>query len=152
MKKTLFVLIAFLYIATASRAQDKGDKILGVYSVIELDTKEESKVKIYKAADGTYSGQVIWLKKPNFPDGTPKRDIKNPDPKLRNTPGDKIVLMKGFTYNIKKEEWEGGTIYDPVHGKTYSCYLKFESDTKLKVRGYIGIPALGKSMYWIKLQ
>ena len=151
--KKLFAFFAIcLFSLPTALPQEKADRILGVYSVIELDTKEESKVKIFKGEDGKYYGQVIWLKKPNFPDGTPKRDIKNPDPKLRNTPGDKILLMKGFSYDPAKEEWKDGTIYDPVHGKTYSCYLKFESDTKLKVRGYIGIPALGKSMYWNKLQ
>lgn len=153
MIKKLLALLILCFCATAEvLPQNKADRIIGVYSVIELDTKEESKVKIFKTEDGKYNGQVIWLKKPTFPDGTLKRDIKNPDPKLRNTPGDKIMLMKGFSYNASKDEWEGGTIYDPVHGKTYSCYLKFESDTKLKVRGYIGIPALGKSMYWNKLQ
>jgi len=64
---------------------------------------------------------------------------------------DQLVLLKGFKYNPSTDEWIDGEIYDPEDGKTYSCKLKFESDKKLKVRGYVGIPALGKSMYWNKI-
>ncbi len=146
------VLFILLLLAVPMRAQEnKGDRLLGTYRVVEPETKEDSKVKIFKTADGKYKGQVIWLAVPNMKDGTPKRDIKNPDPKKRNTPGDKIVLMWGFEYDAAKDMWVNGEIYDPCHGKTYKCRLNFESDTKLKVRGYIGAPAFGKSMYWYKI-
>ncbi len=127
------------------------DKIVGIYYVIEPDSKEESKVEIYKTASGKYEGKVIWLKEPRFPDGSYKTDIKNPDPNMRKVRGDQIVLLKNFTYNAKKEEWSGGEIYNPVEGKTYKAFMKFESPTKLKVRGYIGVSALGRSMYWTKI-
>jgi len=129
----------------------KGDRLVGTYRVVEPETKEDSKVKIFKTADGKYKGQVIWLAVPTMKDGTPKRDIYNPAPKKRNTPGDQIVLLWGFEYDAGKDMWVNGEIYDPCHGKTYKCRLNFESDTKLKVRGYIGAPAFGKSMYWYKI-
>lgn len=150
-KKMLFIMLVLGFSAQALQAQNNADKILGTYYVIEPSSKEESKVEIYKSNDGKYHGKIIWMKNPNFPDGKPKLDINNPDPKLRNTRGDRIVLMKNFTFNSKSGEWVNGEIYNPVEGKTYKCKLSFESDTKLKVRGYIGIPALGRSMYWEKL-
>ncbi len=130
----------------------KADRILGLYKVVEPETKEVSKVRVTKTVDGKYQGQVVWLAVPTMKDGTPKRDIYNPDPKKRNTPGNKIVLMWNFTYDAEKDKWVGGQIYDPCHGKTYKCQLNFENPQKLKVRGYIGTPALGKSMYWDKLE
>lgn len=145
------IILVFVCIFCSVLVSAQADRILGVYKVTPLKSNEESKVKIYKTASGTYEGQVIWLKSPYFKDGTRKTDINNPDPKKRNTPGDKILLMKGFTYDSKKDEWVGGTIYNPINGKTYKCYMKFESDTKLKVRGYVGVPALGESMYWYKV-
>ncbi len=145
------IAILLLMIIPIRAQENKGDRLLGTYRVVEPETKEDSKVKIFKTEDGKYKGQVIWLAKPTMKDGTPKRDILNPDPKKRNTPGDQIVLMWGFTYDAEKDMWVGGEIYDPCHGKTYKCRLNFESPTKLKVRGYIGVPALGKSMYWIKI-
>ena len=148
-----YSVLALLFMAVVPlKAQvNKGDRLVGTYRVVEPETKEDSKVKIFKTADGKYKGQVIWLAVPTMKDGTPKRDILNPDPKKRNTPGDQIVLLWGFTYDADKDMWVNGEIYDPCHGKTYKCRLNFESDTKLKVRGYIGAPAFGKSMYWYKI-
>lgn len=145
-----FFLSIFLFLNLYS--QNEADRLIGTYYVIEPSSKEESKVEIYKNSSGQYDGKVIWLKNPNKKDGTPKMDIKNPDPKKRSTRGDKIVLLHHFKYDSKSKEWIDGTIYNPVEGKTYKCYLKFETTTKLKVRGYIGVPALGKSMYWTKIK
>ena len=149
--KYSFLMLLLLAVVPLKAQVNKGDRLVGTYRVVEPETKEDSKVKIFKTADGKYKGQVIWLAKPTMKDGTPKRDILNPDPKKRNTPGDQIVLMWGFTYDADKDMWVGGEIYDPCHGKTYKCRLNFESETKLKVRGYIGAPAFGKSMYWTKI-
>lgn len=45
-----------------------------------------------------------------------------------------------------------GTVLNPGSGKTYSCYIELESPDKLKLRGYIGMPALGKTLYWTRLK
>ncbi len=151
-KLTLIVLIASVFLlSSVSYHQNKADRLLGNYYIYKHETKSESKVNIYKTKDGKYEGKFIWLKVPNNPDGTPKLDKNNPNPKLRNVRLDQLVLLKGFKYNPSTDEWIDGEIYDPEDGKTYSCKLKFESDKKLKVRGYVGIPALGKSMYWNKI-
>ena len=103
------ILVLLLLAVVPLRAQvNKGDRLVGTYRVVEPETKEDSKVKIFKTADGKYKGQVIWLAKPTMKDGTPKRDILNPDPKKRNTPGDQIVLMWGFTYDADKDMWVVG--------------------------------------------
>lgn len=147
----VFIFCLLLMGRSALAQSNKGDRLLGTYRVVEMETKEESKVKITKAANGTYQGQVIWLASPKTKDGKLKCDIYNPDPKKRSTPGNKIMLMWNFTYDAAKDTWVGGEIYDPCHGKIYKCRLNFETPTKLKVRGYIGVPALGKSMFWYKL-
>lgn len=150
-KLTLIVLISSIFLlSSVSYNSSKADRILGTYYIYKPETKSESKVQIYKTKDGKYEGKFIWLKVPNNPDGTPKLDVNNPNPKLRKQRLDNLVLVKGFKYDADSDEWVGGEIYDPEEGKTYSCKMKFESDTKLKVRGYVGIPALGKSMYWTK--
>ncbi|SRR5574344_381907 len=144
-------LLFLIFVSTLSLfSQNKADKIIGIYNVTEPNTKEVSKVQIYKTTGGTYAGKVIWLKNPNFKNGKPKTDVYNPDPKLRNTPANQIILMRGFQYDSKNDEWSGGTIYNPGNGKTYKCYMKFESNGKLKVRGYIGVSLFGETMYWYK--
>ena len=149
-KFILFVMAMSLCVSFQAFSQSKADQLVGTYYVIKTDTKSESRIQIHKTSDGKYEGQIIWLKYPNHPDGTPKYDDKNPNPELRKVKSDQVVLLKDFVYDEKNDKWTGGTIYDPEEGKTYKCNLNFESDTKLKVRGYIGIPALGKTMYWTK--
>ena len=148
--KKIFILLMSLFIGIPAFSQSGGDQLVGNYYVVKEDTKSESRIQIYKTSEGKYEGKIVWLKYPNRPDGTPKYDDKNPDPELRKVRSDHVVLLKNFTFDSKNNEWSGGTIYDPEEGKTYKCKLKFESATKLKVRGYIGIPALGKTMYWTK--
>ncbi len=148
---TLFVLLCSVILLSAVSDQSaKADRVVGTYYVYKHETKSESRVQIYKTSGGTYEGKIVWLGKPNYPDGTPKVDKNNPDPKLRTVKTIGLVLVKGFKYDEKADEWIDGKIYDPDEGKTYSCKLKFETDTKLRVRGYVGIPALGKTMIWEK--
>ncbi|MDX9892353.1 MAG: DUF2147 domain-containing protein [Bacteroidales bacterium] len=150
-KFTVMVLLAAtLMLSAVHYDSTKGDRIMGTYYIYKPETKSESKVQIYKNKEGKYEGKIIWLKKPTNPDGTPKVDKNNPNPKLRSVRLDNLVILKGFKYHEGSDEWIDGEIYDPDDGKTYSCKLKFENDKKLKVRGYVGIPALGKSMYWTK--
>ena len=59
-----------------------------------------------------------------------------------------MVIVEGLELNGKT--WEGGTILDPKSGKTYSCYITFENDNTLKVRGYIGFSLLGRTQKWIR--
>ncbi|MCF0205920.1 MAG: DUF2147 domain-containing protein [Bacteroidales bacterium] len=148
MKKLVFI-ISLMMSFSVSNAQNKAEKICGVYLVVEQN--EVSKVKISRKSDGTFSGQVIWAKNPNFEDGTPKTDINNPDPSKRNTPTSKIVLLYDFKYDEGDDEWSGD-IYNPVDGKTYKAYAKFESEKNLKLRGYVGLPIFGRTVYWQKLE
>ena len=149
-KSVVFILLMSVFTSFQAFSQSDGDKLIGKYYIIKQDTKSESRIQIYKTSDGKYEGKIIWLKEPNLPDGTPKYDLKNPNPELRKVRADQVVLLKNFSYEEKNGEWSGGEIYDPEEGKTYKCKLKLESPTKLKVRGYIGVPALGKTMYWTK--
>lgn len=144
---TIAVLIMNFGMASA---QNAADKILGTYSVVSDVSKEVVKVNISKKGD-TYQAQIFWMEKPLTADGEIKRDRYNPDPALRSVPGDKIVLAWGLKYDSKANEWSGGKIYDPDSGKIYKTVFKFESPTNLKVRGYIGMPAFGRTMNWKKI-
>lgn len=128
------------------------DRIVGVYYVVEEESGEESKIKIARDEDGTYYAQVVWMKNPNMPDGSPKLDFNNPDPALRSVRADQIKMMTGLQYNAKKREWEHGKVYNPINGKMYKSYMEFVGENRLKVRGYLGVAMLGRTMYWTKVE
>ena len=142
MKKIVF-LFAMMLMSISGFAQ--ADKIIGAYKTVR--NGDNSKVRVTKKGN-TYQAQVIWVDNLHNPDGTIKRDDKNPDASKRNTPADQIVIIESVTYNDGK--WEKGRIYDPTKGKTYKVVLDFKSPTSLRVRGYIG--PFSESMYWTKIE
>ncbi len=60
-----------------------------------------------------------------------------------------VALLAGFEYE-GDGRWSGGTIYDPNSGKTYRCIVTKVDDSTLKVRGYIGVPLLGRTETWTR--
>jgi len=56
-------------------------------------------------------------------------------------------------WGVKKDgdHWDGGKILDPNNGKTYKVKLTpKDNGQKLDVRGYIGMPLLGRTQTWIR--
>ena len=150
MKKILFTIICAL-MAFASNAQDlnsKGDNILGNYLSIKDGGK--SKIKITKAANGTYTAQVYWVERALDANGNKRKDAKNPDKSLRNVDLDKVVLIKGLKYDAKDKEWTDTKIYDPGSGKIYSVDIEFKDAKTLKVYG--NILGIGKTVYWTRIE
>lgn len=106
-------------------------------------------VEVYKQGD-VFNGKIVWLENPNKPDGTPAKDTKNPDPKLRSRQLINLNMLSGLKKN--GTEYSGGTIYDPGNGKTYNCSMKVEGDV-LKVRGSLDKKGLlGRTMDWFRVK
>jgi uncharacterized protein (DUF2147 family) len=148
---------AALATGAAIAADEAPDQLLGQWYTED----NESKVEVVKK-DGKYFGTIIWLSEPNYgPDeedtGKPKRDKNNPDKTKQHDPVIGIQVLKNFSYVAGEKTWEGGTIYDPNNGRTYKCVIRFQNDPKgvdgksLHVRGYIGIPTLGRTTIWYRV-
>ncbi|MCB2221431.1 MAG: DUF2147 domain-containing protein [Bacteroidetes bacterium] len=146
--KTFARLSIFIFLAGfglhASAQSFKADDVLGIW----YNEEKDAKVEIYEE-NGHYFGKVVWLEEPNEPEtGKPKLDDENPDEELQKRPIMGLLLVKDFIFDGKL--WDDGEIYDPKSGNTYSCYMKMESNDKLKVRGYIGISLIGRTTYWTR--
>lgn len=76
-------------------------------------------------------------------------DEKNPDPAFRGRTLFGLELFEGFRFD-GNDRWRDGKIYDPNSGKTYRCYIRIIDKDTLKVRGYIGLPALGRTETWTR--
>jgi len=66
---------------------------------------------------------------------------------------DQPILGLEIIWDMKakgKSTYKGGRILDPENGKTYKCRIKLVDDV-LEVRGYIGIPALGRTQKWYRV-
>ena len=154
MKKvaTILICLAAICATFSAKAQSKADAIVGVYLMKTPDTGDESKLQIFRAKNGTYCGKVVWVKNPNNPDGTPRRDTKNPDPKLRNRTADNLPVLFNLQYDADDNEWVDGDLYTPNDGKWFKIKIKgFSSAKLLEVRYYKGVPLLGKNDQWQKV-
>ena len=118
--------------------------------IIGLWDTGESHVEIYSCGE-LLCGRIAELDEPLDEDGNEKLDENNPDPALRARPIIGMDLIAGFS-RAGKRKWEDGTIYDPRDGKTYKCKMTLQRDGTLKVRGYVGIPLLGKTVVWTPVE
>lgn len=131
----------------ASGQAYKADDVLGTW----LNEDQDAHIEVYKE-NGKYFGKIVWLKFPiDDETGKPKLDKHNPDEELQKKPVLGMLVTKDFVYD-EDGEYEDGTIYDPKNGKTYSCYMRFESMDRLKIRGYIGITLIGRTTYWTRVK
>lgn len=124
---------------TLSSQTFNADDICGTWT----NSDKVMKVKIEKIGSH-YFGKLIWLEKPNEPDGAPKLDKHNPDPTLRKVPFIGLRVMKDMKYR-GDGVWGGGTLYDPEKGKTYGCKITLVNMDEANIRGYIGVSLLGKT-------
>lgn len=67
---------------------------------------------------------------------------------------DKPLIGMTIMTGLKNESpgiWSGGQILDPKNGEIYKVKIVASADgKKLDVRGYIGVPMLGRSQTWLK--
>jgi uncharacterized protein (DUF2147 family) len=108
-------------------------------------------VEITPCADAL-CGRVVWVHSPLDQDGCELRDKNNPDPALRNRPVVGLQILGGLVASDHKPaSWTGGTIYDPVSGNTYRCRLELDGHDRLRLRGYVGIPLVGRTTTWTRV-
>ncbi len=141
MKKSIVTLFS-LCLSLMLFAQDN---IVGVW----YNTTKTGKVEIYKKG-ATYSGKIVWLDEPlDEVTGKPKVDKFNPETSKQSTPIIGLVVLKNFNYD-GDGKYSDGTIYDPENGKTYKCKMELTDQDHLDVRGYIGMPMLGRTENWTR--
>jgi uncharacterized protein (DUF2147 family) len=121
---------------------------------IWVDDAASARIEIYSCGPDELCGKLVWLR-PSPSDSTTARpllDAHNPDATKRKHPLLNLRILQGLRYDANDKRWEGGEIYDPENGRTYSCYLRLHSPNRLEVKGYIGFSLLGRSHYWTRLR
>lgn len=122
----------------------KADDIVGIW----WNEEKDGRVEVFKKGD-KYYGKIEYIKKNENPDGSsPKKDLNNPDEKLRDRVLMGTVILKDLEWD--GEEWEDGEIYDSKSGNTYSCFARLQKDGTLYFKGYIGFSLIGRSTIWTR--
>src|SRR5690349_4897023 len=106
--------VAMVSLTTASHAARPE---LGVW----YDDSGQGAVEIYICEDNAnrLCGRIVWLKEPLNAEGVPKHDRYNPKPENQDRPICGLPIL-GNLGLMSGGEFDGGWIYDPKVGKSYS--------------------------------
>ena len=126
---TLFLLLPAT--ALAGTTSTTGDWRTPVGSVIRIEP-----------CGGAVCARIVKVPA-NAPETT---DLLNPNAALRKRPLCGLAIGTGF-HQEDAVHLTGGRLYDPTSGHTYKGTITASGDT-LKLRGYVGISAFGRSQLW----
>ena len=139
---------AALLIHAASFAQATP---VGLWKTIDDETKKEKSLIRVSETGGVLTGTLE-----KFLDPATKPDVVCD--KCSDERKDKSILGMTLVRNVKKNAndaalWDGGDILDPNNGKVYKARLKpVDGGQKLEVRGYIGVPMIGRTQTWVRVE
>jgi uncharacterized protein (DUF2147 family) len=144
--------LAGALVAPAAFAAD----VYGVW----LTQAKTAHVEIHKCPDasrGPVCGRIVRLLAPKGADGKPVKpeeavDHRNPDPGLRTRKVLQMVFLYDFKPTSALDSFEDGVIYSAEDGKTYRANLSLQADGTLRLRGYVGMPILGRTQVWTRVK
>ena len=116
--------------------------ITGQWKAIDdVDGQPSSYIDIYMVGDKLH-GKITEIL-----NGPADAICEKCDGEKKNKPIKGLEIIWDMSPSGK--DWKGGRIMDPKNGKTYKCRLRLVDDV-LEVRGYIGLPALGRTQKWYR--
>ena len=142
------LLLALCLAGSAAASWAQALTIVGTWKTIDDKTgKPKALIRIAELADGSYVGTVI---KGLVPGANPNRLCTQCSGALKDQ---KIIGMQ-ILHGLRQDgpgSYGGGEILDPDSGKTYHCKATLvDGGAELHMRGYIGIPLLGRTQTWMR--
>jgi uncharacterized protein (DUF2147 family) len=119
----------------------------GLWKNIDDETGKPKALIRITESNGILQGKIEQLFREPSEDQAPKCD------KCEGARKDQPIIGMTILSNLKKDgdEYAGGEILDPNNGKVYKSKLHLtDGGKKLSVRGYIGVPMLGRSQTWVR--
>lgn len=126
--------------------------IEGYWKSIDDRTSEQlAIVEIKKTADGTFRGKTVYVY-PNVRGGSGNELCIKCPPPYTNKPRLGLEFMTGLVQDPKDpESYIHGKLLEPKSGKIYNGKARLSPDgNRLKLRGYMGVSLLGRSVVWIR--
>ncbi len=142
-------LIAIALVAAVGSVSAQGTPV-GVWKTIDDKTKtEKAQIRITEAG-GVYSAKIEKLL---AADAKPDSVCDKCSDDRKDKPIVGMEIMRGVKRSDSDNTWDGGTILDAAEGKVYKVRLQTaEGGKKLEVRGYVGMPMMGRTQTWIRVE
>ena len=123
---------------------------VGVWKTIDDETKQERSTVRISEVGGVLTGKIEKI-------NDPAKQTAMCDECTDERKGQPLLGLT-ILRNVKKngndaELWDGGDILDPANGKVYRVRLRpVDGGKKLEVRGFIGMPMLGRTQTWVRVE
>jgi uncharacterized protein (DUF2147 family) len=142
-------LIAVALFAAAGTAFAQATPV-GVWKTIDDKTKtEKAQIRI------TESGGVMRgvIEKLLAPDAKQDGVCDKCEDDRKGKPMIGLEVVRGVKKADDENLWDSGTILDAAEGKVYKVRMQpADGGKKLEVRGYVGMPMLGRTQTWIRVE
>jgi uncharacterized protein (DUF2147 family) len=113
-------------------------------NIDDVSGKPRSLIRI-TGSNGTLQGKIEKVFLGSNEDPNPK--CEKCEGPLKGAPVIGLVILTGLKES--GDEFVGGQILDPDSGNVYRSKVQLiDGGRKLSVRGYIGVPVLGRSQIW----
>jgi len=148
--KTTTLLLATALTLTMPFAGAQEKSAVGLWKTIDDHSGKPKALVRISEANGEYSGKIEKLFRGPDEDQNPKCD-KCPDAR-RDQPIIGMTILSGMKpEDGSAGEYGGGQILDPTEGKIYKSKMTLaDGGARLDVRGYIGVPLLGRTQTWVR--
>jgi uncharacterized protein (DUF2147 family) len=144
-----FVLAVFALACVGAQGQAQPSTALqaavGQWQVIDDEGKPGGHVETY-LVDGRLFGKVTESR----PERPPDEACTKCQGELKDKPVLGMVVIRDFRPDGNR--WVGGTVLDPQNGKNYKGKIWAVGENQLRLRGYVGLPLLGRSETWLRLR
>jgi uncharacterized protein (DUF2147 family) len=124
---------------------------VGVWKTVDDTTGREKGLVRIVAENGVLTGRIEGNLDPSAP---PNRICDLCTDERKGKPLLGLTILRSVRASTDEAGvWDGGDILDPDTGKIYRVRLRPLKDGKeLEVRGYIGLPLLGRTQIWIRTE
>ena len=123
--------------------------ITGIWqSIDDRNSKPKALIEIKKNADGGYTGTIIKVT-PSLGYQAQELCVKCPG-SLKDKPIAGLNIFQQLKH-VKDNQYKGGQILDPLSGNSYQLSMKLSANgNTLRVHGYLGIQAIGRTQTWVR--
>lgn len=154
MRPLLALLLAALTASAAAPAAAQAlppaaRAVLGEWTVRSDEGGEAQAVIRFTESDGVVTGRIVRV--------LPTEAYPDPSPICADCAGAyrgadlrRVALVRDMRW--RDGEFVGGRIVDPKHDRTYRATMRLEGPDRLRVRGYIGVRALGRTQIWERVR
>lgn len=146
--RNIIMAVLILALAPLAAAAQSDGGLVGKWKTIDDETNAPRSIVEISETNGELHGRILQI----F-----YRPDEKPDPVCEACEGERRgrpVIGMTFLWGLKPDgtnEWASGSVLDPKNGKIYNAKATLtEAGRKLRLRGFIGTPILGRTQIWLR--